>query len=84
MITNDLIIKTVEDHLIQTLININVKYPDIFTSENLKTWKNNINVFTTTIDEKTKIILERAAHQCPVHRSISKKVKKNIVFRYFQ
>ena len=40
--------------------------------------------FNSDFDEKTKIILERAAHQCPVHRSISRKVKKNIVFRYFQ
>ena len=40
--------------------------------------------FNSDFDEKTKIILERAAHQCPVHRSISSKVKKNIVFRYFQ
>ena len=38
--------------------------------------------FDSDFDEKTKIILERAAHQCPVHRSISSKVKKNIVFRY--
>ena len=36
--------------------------------------------FDSDFDEKTKIILERAAHQCPVHRSISSKVKKNIVF----
>ena len=38
--------------------------------------------FNSDFDEKTKKILERAAHQCPVHRSISIKVKKNIVFRY--
>ena len=38
--------------------------------------------FDSDFDEKTKIILERAAHQCPVHRSISSKVKKNIVFSY--
>ena len=38
--------------------------------------------FNSDFDEKTKIILERAAHQCPVHRSISSKVKKNIVFSY--
>ena len=38
--------------------------------------------FNSDFDEKTKIILERAAHQCPVHRSISSKVNKNIVFRY--
>ena len=40
--------------------------------------------FNSDFDEKTKKILERAAHQCPVHRSISSKVKKNIVFRYLQ
>ena len=38
--------------------------------------------FNSDFDEKTEIILERAAHQCPVHRSIFRKVKKNIVFRY--
>lgn len=38
--------------------------------------------FNTGFDEKTKTILERAALQCPVHRSISSKVKKIISFRY--
>ncbi len=38
--------------------------------------------FNTGFDEKTKTILERAAFQCPVHRSISSKVKKIISFRY--
>ena len=38
--------------------------------------------FGNDFDEKTKTVLERAAHKCPVHRSISSKVKKNIVFRY--
>ena len=71
MITNDLIIQTVEDHLIQTLVNINVKYPDIFTTENLKVWKSNINVFVSTIDEKTKINMKKKIKK----QIISKKIK---------
>ena len=38
--------------------------------------------FNINFDEKTRIILERAALKCPVHRSISSKVKKNIKFKY--
>ena len=33
-------------------------------------------------DSKTKAILERAAHNCPVHHAISDSVKKNILFKY--
>ena len=38
--------------------------------------------FTKDYDAKTKIILERAAFNCPVHQSLSEKVKKNILFHY--
>ena len=33
-------------------------------------------------DSKTKAILERAAHNCPVHHAISDSVEKNILFKY--
>ena len=33
-------------------------------------------------DSKTKTILERAAHNCPVHHSISENIEKNITFFY--
>ena len=38
--------------------------------------------FTKNYDAKTKIILERAAFNCPVHQSLSDKVEKNINFIY--
>lgn len=38
--------------------------------------------FTKNYDAKTKIILERAAFNCPVHQSLSNKVEKNINFIY--
>ena len=38
--------------------------------------------FTKNYDAKTKIILERAAFNCPVHQSLSEKVEKNILFHY--
>jgi len=38
--------------------------------------------FTKNYDAKTKIILERAAFNCPVHQSLSEKVDKNIYFIY--
>lgn len=38
--------------------------------------------FTKDYDAKTKIILERAAFNCPVHQSLSDKVEKNINFIY--
>jgi uncharacterized OsmC-like protein len=38
--------------------------------------------FTKDYDAKTKIILERAAFNCPVHQSLSEKVDKNIYFIY--
>ena len=38
--------------------------------------------FTKDYDAKTKIILERAAFNCPVHQSLSEKVNKNILFHY--
>ncbi len=38
--------------------------------------------FTSNYDSKTKIILERAAYNCPVHHSLSEKVEKRITFSY--
>jgi len=38
--------------------------------------------FPTEYDSKTRTILERAAHNCPVHHSLSEKVEKNISFKY--
>ena len=38
--------------------------------------------FTKDYDERTKVILERAAHNCPVHHTLSEKVEKNINFIY--
>tara|TARA_B100001250_G_scaffold83925_1_gene69270 strand:+ start:81 stop:491 length:411 start_codon:yes stop_codon:yes gene_type:complete len=35
-------------------------------------------------DSKTKAILERAAHNCPVHHAISESVEKNIFFKYLE
>lgn len=39
-------------------------------------------VFPRNYDSKTKIILERAAYNCPVHHSLSEKVEKKITFSY--
>jgi len=66
MITNELISKAVEQHLIQTLININIKYPKIFTKQDLTVWKNNINIIISVVDDKTK-------------NNIKKKIKKQII-----
>ncbi len=38
--------------------------------------------FPKDYDSKTKIILERAAHNCPVHQTLSETVEKNISFKY--
>ena len=38
--------------------------------------------FTKDYDERTKVILERAAHNCPVHHTLSDEVEKNINFIY--
>jgi|TARA_B100001063_G_C16658672_1_gene499833 uncharacterized OsmC-like protein len=38
--------------------------------------------FPKQYDAKTKIILERAAYNCPVHHTLSKSVEKNISFKY--
>ena len=38
--------------------------------------------FTKDYGAKTKIILERAAFNCPVHQSLSEEVEKNILFHY--
>jgi putative redox protein len=39
-------------------------------------------LFPKEYDSKTKMILERAAHNCPVHHTLSEKVEKNISFSY--
>ena len=38
--------------------------------------------FPETYTDKIKIILERSALNCPVHKSLSKKIVKNIKFIY--
>ena len=38
--------------------------------------------FPRDYDERTKVILERAAHNCPVHHTLSSEVEKNINFIY--
>ena len=38
--------------------------------------------FPTSYDDKIKIILERAAKNCPVHKSLSNQIEKNIKFIY--
>ena len=38
--------------------------------------------FPTSYEDKIKTILERSAHNCPVHRSLSEKIKKTINFIY--
>ena len=39
-------------------------------------------LFPENYDSKTKIILERAAYNCPVHHSLSEKIEKKITFSY--
>ena len=41
-------------------------------------------VFPRDYDSKIKTILERAAKNCPVHHSLSKKIEKNISFKYLR
>jgi putative redox protein len=38
--------------------------------------------FPSNYDKKTKTILERSAFNCPVHKSLSDKIVKNISFNY--
>ena len=38
--------------------------------------------FPKEYDSKTRTILERAAYNCPVHHTLSKRVEKNISFKY--
>ena len=38
--------------------------------------------FPKQYNPKTKTILERAAHNCPVHQALSKSIEKNISFKY--
>ena len=38
--------------------------------------------FPRQYNVKTKTILERAAHNCPVHHSLSDNIEKNITFNY--
>ena len=38
--------------------------------------------FPKEYDSKTRTILERAAHNCPVHHSLSERVEKKISFKY--
>ena len=38
--------------------------------------------FNTSFEEKVKTILERSALNCPVHKSLSNDIKKNINFIY--
>ena len=38
--------------------------------------------FPRQYDLKTKTILERAAHNCPVHHSLSENIEKKITFNY--
>jgi len=40
--------------------------------------------FPKQYDAKTKTILERAAHNCPVHHAISESVEKTILFKYLR
>ena len=41
-------------------------------------------VFPRDYDSKIKTVLERAAKNCPVHHSLSKKIEKNISFKYLR
>jgi putative redox protein len=38
--------------------------------------------FKAEVDEKTKIILERVGHTCPVHRSLHPDVEMDIVYKW--
>ena len=38
--------------------------------------------FPQQYDFKTKTILERTAHNCPVYHALSKTIEKNISFKY--
>ena len=38
--------------------------------------------FPKEYDSKTRTILERAAHNCPVHHTLSERVEKKISFKY--
>ena len=38
--------------------------------------------FPREYDQKTKAVLKRAAHNCPVHHTLSETVEKNISFTY--
>ena len=38
--------------------------------------------FPKEYDSKIRTILERAAHNCPVHHTLSERVEKNISFKY--
>ena len=38
--------------------------------------------FPREYDSRTKIVLERAAYNCPVHHTLSENVEKNISFTY--
>jgi len=39
-------------------------------------------IFPKEYDSKTRTILERAAHNCPVHHSLSERIEKDISFTY--
>ena len=39
-------------------------------------------IFPKDFDKKTKVILERSALSCPVHKSLSEKVSKKVSFIY--
>ena len=39
-------------------------------------------IFPKEYDSKIKTILERAAHNCPVHHSLSESIEKNVFFSY--
>ena len=38
--------------------------------------------FKTKISDEDRKVLEKAAHSCPVHRSISSSINKEIIFHY--
>jgi len=38
--------------------------------------------FPEEYDSKTRTILERAAHNCPVHHSLSERIEKDVSFTY--
>jgi len=39
-------------------------------------------IFPKEYDSKTRTILERAAHNCPVHHGLSERIEKDISFTY--